>query len=499
MLSKFFPRAKYLSLAVTALTIIANAPLAKAQITGSATLWGTDPIFHGPYSSEPGGGAVSLTFTSANETYTVSAGFDVGTAITLGTLATDLCNNLNAAKSYVTCSAATEDSSGYYHLSLSSTLNFLVTAAYRVDTTGGRGSVTVSGGFNILPPNWTVVLPKYYVLELLYAPPGNTSSAGFTNGTTNSTTSSVGNNFTSGNTVSYQVNLGFGGDKVSYGSSSGTSTSTMSSAAFQSSLASQTGSTLKSTVNPITHTQDQFWLLLNPQIAVVQTGSGAVEYSVSTASGQSADVVNVSVAELQTPSLIPLSVLETQTDPVTGLPLPGLKNVCAKPLADNACTQANACGCVASDFAQITPLDALLANSTVNPEAYNSARFEYVTTLTLEGPACATCDPVTNTTTVTDSDLATESTGGSYTYSVGYSAGSSVSDPLGIVSVSDTFTQSFSYTNTFSFGQSNGTSHSETVTLGTSGVGCYQNYDVYQDAEFHTFAYYPVTPSVPAC
>ncbi len=492
--------AQCLRLIVACIAVVAMSSSAKAQNVGTITIWGAEGTWKactdgGCGETEPVLGGVIVNFSSPNETFKVGAGFGAGA--TASAMAESICSQLT---SYVLCTGVTENPAGYYNLSLTSAMTFLTTAEVTVDTKGGRGVsiIIYPPYFYISGPNWALVQPKYYVMDLLYAPPGNTSSAGFTNGTSQSTTTTIGSSFMSGVGQSYTASLGFGGDRVSLGTSSGSSTTTSSSSAFQETVTTAVGSTLKSTENAIDHTQDQFWLLLNPEIAVVQSSATGIEYSISTINNEYADIVNVSVAELQNPSLIPLSVLETQTDPTTGLPLPGLKNVCAASLPDNQCTTANACGCVAKDFAAIIPLDELVANPNVSPVAFDPNRFHYVETLTLEGPACSTCDPVTNTYTVTDSGLASETTGSSQSYSVGFNAGYTESF-LGIISFSETDSTSLTWTNNYSFGSSNGTSHSETVTLGTNGVACYQPYDIYEDGEFHTFTYYPVVPSVPAC
>jgi hypothetical protein len=477
---------------------------ASAQIvsTGTITIWGAEgqwACMQPGCQKEPVQGSLLVTFTSpvSSESFTVGASYAGGS--TAGSLAQAMCDDINTT-AYVKCSGIAEDSSGYWNVSVNSSSVFNTSARNRLDTTGGRGGIIVYGpSYYITPPNWAIVEPKYYVLDLLYAPPGNTSSAGFTDSTNQSTVTTVGSNFTTGTTESFSVSLGFGGDKVTYGQSSGASTTTTNSSAFSVSLQTSTGSTLKSTENPIDHTQDQFWLLLNPQVAIVQNSPTSVSYGMSTVNNEYADVVNLSVAEMLTPSLIPLSVLKTQTDPTTGNPLPGLKNICAKPLADNQCTAANACGCVASDFSAIVALDELKAHASVNPTTFDAARFKYLSTITLEGPACSTCDPVTNTYAITDANMTSETTGQSQSYSVGYSIADTVSTPLGIVSATTTFADSFQWQNSISFGSSSGTSHAETVTLGTSGVGCYQQYDVYQDGIFHTFTYYPVNPSAAAC
>jgi len=473
-----------------------------AQNTGILSIGGTDGTYQsctqtGNCSGRiPISGQLVATFTSSISSQTFSASIGYDEQSTAQSLAQAMCAALT---SEVQCTGISGDSSGQWNLSLTSSSVFSTSVANRF-TSGGRGSIQVfCPCFEISPPNWVVVQPNYYVLELLYAPPGNTSSAGFTNGTTQSTTTSVGNNFQSGTSEMFQVTLGFGGDKESFGQSSGTSTTTSNSSTFSNSLQTNTGSTLKSTEDPIDHTQDQFWLLLNPQVAIVQALPGSVNYGMSTVNNEYPDIVNLSVLEMLNPTLIPLSVLETQTDPTTGNPLPGLKNICANPLPDNACTTTNACGCVANDFSAIVGLDELASQPSVNPVTYDSQRFQYVTTVTLEGPACSSCDPVTNTYTVTDADLTSEATGITYSYSAGYSVGNTVSTPLGIASVSDTFTQSFQWSNMISFGSTNGASHSETVTLGTSGVSCFEQYDVYQDGVFDTFTFYPVSPDAPAC
>lgn len=479
---------------------------AQAALTGIATVGGTDSTTTtgAGGSSKPTTGDLVLTFSSANETYSVEVGYD-GTS-TASSLATSLCAALTT---YVRCTGTAVDPSGYYNLSLTSSLSFLATASVTYTgggDSGGRGGGSVQrvgAGFKLSAPNWGQVQPLYYVEAMLYAAPGNASSVAFTNSTSSTLTSSVGSNFTSGVSQSYSVSFGFGGDKISAGTTSGSSTSTTSSESFQQSVQTTSGSTLKSTEAAIDHTQDQFWLLLNPEVTMEQTSSG-VTYSVSTVNNASADVVNVSADELMNPTLIPLAILETQTDPITGLPLPGLKNVCAKPLPDNQCTQANSCGCSAADFSQILPLDELLtvqlsSNPNQDPVSYDPSRFTYVTNIVEEGPACSPgCGTVTNNYSITDSDIASTTNGGSQTYSVGYNLSWSESF-LGIVSASGTSSKNFSWTNNYSFGAGTGTAHSESVIMGTNNVGCYLTYYVYEDGEFHTFAFYPSSPNLPPC
>jgi hypothetical protein len=241
------------------------------------------------------------------------------------------------------------------------------------------------------------------------------------------------------------------------------------------------------------------FLWLNPQVTFnsFSNTNTAINFGVNTVGGQPMDVVNVNVAGLQNPSLIPLSVLLPQT-PLPGVTLPGLATICAHPLPPAQCTQANACGCVPSDFAKIVAADPLIGvGETVPPSSIDPKRFVLVNFQTLEGPQQPGAGPVTNTFTESDSSVQALTETESQTISTSYTTGGGFDIPA-IFNLKFTDTTAFSWTTTQSQGIQNGTAHTASVTFGSSNVGCFTDVDIYEDTVYHTFAFaYPVTPPAP--
>jgi hypothetical protein len=159
------------------------------------------------------------------------------------------------------------------------------------------------------------LFPKYYVLSVLYAPPGNQSSNGYTDTGSEAATTSIAHTFTNAGTTAVAVSApGGSGVGVMFGSS----VSSQNSSAFTVSTSQGTGTQLNSNRNPVDHTQDQIYLWLNPAVTILPTSSTTANYSVSTPIGANGqpdpmDIVNVPVAALQNPSLIPPALLMPQS------------------------------------------------------------------------------------------------------------------------------------------------------------------------------------------
>lgn len=242
------------------------------------------------------------------------------------------------------------------------------------------------------------------------------------------------------------------------------------------------------------------FLLIDPTINVTETidqagepadyfsFGGTYDATGTFSQGPPEDILNVNIAGLLNPQLIPLEVLQTQ-NPTPTSTLPGLKFICANPLPDNDCTQTNACGCTAADFAPIVAQDEL-ANDSNQSEALSSigsARFVYVTDEPLEGPQQSGTGPVSTQFGLSDSNISGYSTSNGTSYGVSYKHGWSVSGAGASLSVSSS--NGFTFSNTQTAGTTNGQAHTATVTLGTSDVGCQEYVDVYEDTTYHTFAY----------
>lgn len=359
---------------------------------------------------------------------------------------------------------------------------------YLTTTNGVLGSVTITA----------TIFPTYEILSLLYDPPGNQSNVGITNTTFYGTTNTIGSSFSSGTSFTFVANGGFfglgGGTSSSVGFTQGYGTSN----AFQNTITNGQGITLNSTRNPIDHTNDTFWLWLNPEVAITETSATAATYAVSPPRGQVIDAVRVSVAQLQNPSTIPLPVLEPIT--INGIVYPGLSNLCAHPLPPAQCTQANACGCVPSDFTQILGTDPIISiTGNASPTTIDPKRYFFLNPQPSPQPFLEY--GTTDTVTLSDSQQATQTQTETTQYQASYSTtfGTSVKSFPVDWTLQSTITNTWTWTQTASLDHFNGSSHQMSLTLGTSTLGCAESVDVYEDYIYHTFVATTASVPPPAC
>jgi hypothetical protein len=164
--------------------------------------------------------------------------------------------------------------------------------------TMGRCVMTISGELE----------PKYYALQVLYAPPGTASNVVYGSGQTFGTTTTAKDSFTNALTLSVSNKsnvLGFG--------AGGLSVSTSRTDASDSSTAVTVTSTTQTTL-PITglsdavnHDLDQIYLWLNPQVNITANGN-LVSWDMSVRDGQQPIVVYVTPAWLKGISPMPAGV-----------------------------------------------------------------------------------------------------------------------------------------------------------------------------------------------
>src|SRR6185437_10003838 len=302
------------------------------------------------------GGEEMLPICSGHTCHTVwgrsSLGFtvngaSVGTSSAQGstpeTMAASLCAQMTSTFP-VQCTGTT-DNGNSATMSLQAASDFQISTSCKITE-----PVTVQGCLFAAQLVGTLN-PAYQILSILYTPPGDHSSNGFANTNSAGTTNTVGLNFAQGTSTTYSASGGLLG-QGSLGVSFGVSAATGNAQAYSVTYESGDGSQLLAVSQPVDHSQDQFFLWLNPQITFKSGNNTSASYSVGTTNGQPMDIVNVNAAGLENPSLIPLSILLPQTIQ-PGVVGPGLANICANPLPPDQCTQANACGCVPSDFAPI--------------------------------------------------------------------------------------------------------------------------------------------------
>jgi hypothetical protein len=324
------------------------------------------------------------------------------------------------------------------------------------------------------PP--AIVHPAFLVLTLLYAPPGNLSSSGFTQGTTQGTTTGISSSFGSGTTVSIDMSGGLFGTGATASASFGVSSSSQSSQGFQISATSTSGSQVKSATDYVDHSEDRFFLWLNPELVVQETGPTTVTSTVRTANGLPMDIIDVNVHELQNPGLIPPWKMAPQV--IGGYTLPGLSNLAP------------------ADFMTILSLDPLINTNPASPPA-DTNRFVYIENLPLEGPdylAVPPLPPMGSNLNVNDSQVQTQGLTESVSFNTSLGVGGKVEFPE-LFSVSVSQKQQWTWTQTSSIQTSSGIAHAALVTLGSSTVKLGCHIDVYEDTVYNTFAF--VTP--PAC
>jgi hypothetical protein len=372
-----------------------------------------------------------------------------------------------------------------------------------------------------------ILYPKYQIQSIIYSTPGNRSSNGFTNSTTDGSITSVGSSFQTGDTITYSLSGGFLGVGSTVSWSYGNSATNGNTTAVTSTISQATGisnASQSSNPNAINHSEDLFIIWINPAVTVLQTGTTTANYSLGTqlqttgdpdpGSPEIQDQIEVFAqamqANAQGVTTVPLEALVPQV--VDGQTLPGLASICANPTYyPNSCTQANQCGCVPSDFATILAEDPLLKYSSTesplnadtsgaaactNPKASASCRYVPImvangsdtqVTELLSGPDDPGGNIPVNTFVQTDSTQTAQTYSQSYAYTVNYSW-EQMWKPLGTGLSIRSATQ-FTWTDNETTGAINGTANSMTVTLSSSTVDCYEDIPIFEDTVYHTFVF----------
>jgi len=407
-------------------------------------------------------------------------------------------------------------------------------------------SVSVSATYEAT----SVFYPAYQVVSIIYAPPGNKSQDGFTDTTTNGTTTTIGSSFADGTSITFTE--GFGDCTIACGSASesfGTSVTTSSSTAFQETFTDATGvANASEPTNPdaINHNMDQFLIWLDPQVTVVGVPPTPASYSVSvqpTANGKTPNpdilpiTANVMEANAAGVSTVPDTWLNQQLNPATGEYTPGLAKICKNlktaEYDAKACTLLDQCGCTPTDFAPILAQDPLLYyNGTSKPPSpypgYVSPLNANTSTSTASDAGCDTIPTpagsdcryvpvpdsvvggVQSTTQKTvnlpgpdapgdnnspdmfmqgENDTTTKTLGSTDTTTVSLSIGG------GVPGFTLTGTNTWTWTSMQSLGTASGTGVMQTVTLNSGTVLCGQTIAIYEDTVYHTFVFQQPGPT----
>jgi hypothetical protein len=405
---------------------------------------------------------------------------------------------------------------------------------YYLQATGSTGSVS------------SMFDPAYKVISILYSPPGNQSFQGYTDTTTDGTTTTIGNSFT----FSYEVTFSTGMANIfDVGGSTGYSVTTSNSSAFTQTFSDATSvssdDNSNSTYNPlksdaINHNLDTFVIWLNPQVILMSEGTNlatAVSYTLSSqptpgVSALVADTVMVpAIAMEPVPgsvtnanpagvTSVPLPVLEQQ--PIAGANgnsyMPGLAAICKNHTyyPNNCSADPNGqCGCVPSDFAGILATDPLL-NYPAQPYAGTVYPLEADSLPSTSGPgsgptvcgenpipANSNCRYVivpigTGSTTPeiqqltgggknqfqqSDSTTSTLTTGSSFSDNVG------VTLQVGPLLFQEKQQLTWTWTDMESTGNSTSEGNTMTVMFQTLTTDCDENVSIFEDTVYHTFAF----------
>jgi len=360
-----------------------------------------------------------------------------------------------------------------------------------------------------------VLYPRYQILSLVYDPPGNLSTDGYTDSTTDLSTNSIEGSFQYGDTVTYNMIEGILGSGDTLNWSFGNSETTGNSAAWTESIMQASGVSNNfnsGASNAVNHRHDLFIIWLNPSVTLYQTGPTEVTYGVGTQTQASNDpdagqpeavdaveaYAVAMMANAKGNTSVPLRTLQPQVInvEVDGVKkqetLPGLAALCAnQSYYPNRCAASpnQQCGCVPGDFTAILAIDPLLNfTNTESPLKANtsgdSSRFVEINSTTLQGPSRQGGSIPVNSFTETDSTQTTETWANGYSYPVGYSW----EEPW-LVAGNGTSLTEFTWSATESIGEINGQAHTMAVSLSSETVGCNEDVTIFEDTVYHTFTF----------
>jgi hypothetical protein len=328
------------------------------------------------------------------------------------------------------------------------------------------------------------VTPKYYILTVIYAPPGtnggkSSSSINYSSGSTAGSTMSSSDSFKQGQSITATAEGGFLGSGGSVEGSFGMtqSSSNGSSLEIKKTATSEINDSGPS-ADGINHDHDLIYLWLNPtfQLKLFPTASGTV----SSANWQP---------------------LNTGTTVITYVYVGWLKNPSQMPPGEVQLLQQY--GIRSQDFPEMLKADPYAISSRLStitlPSAPDPRRFqELFTTFPYEPPYSPGDSVPTYKVTVTYSSTSTSSASAQTEYTVGLKLSAEGGFPgLAKLSLKDQFNWTWTSTDTRS--SSSGTTESASVTIGGPAFG-YQgptDIEVYYDVVYKTFFFFPLQPTAP--
>jgi hypothetical protein len=374
--------------------------------------------------------------------------------------------------------------------------------------------------------------PSVQVVSILYTPPGDKSTSGYTNATTNGTTTSVGSSFQQSYGIEFSGGTDFevfnGGGSIGYKWTTQTGNTT----SYQTTLTNQAGLTaLANTRNQYNPNHldmpnrlwDTFALLLNPLITTVSDDADNIlGYSAgirpidSLGSETQADIVQPVATDMINGTIYQATLNPRPLPSVGGVTyyVPGLASICKNLIQseynNGTCTLADQCGCQKSDFSTVLAQDALLRWNSNSLTANPMPGYESPVDADTSGSACMNPNsslscrfipvPVSSTNPApqivelnyanANSFTQTDSTSTSKTFQEQQSYTISLSEYFSWKIVANfklTETNSWTWTDTESTGEINGTANAMNINLQTDNPGCDELNYVYEDTRYHTF------------
>jgi hypothetical protein len=308
--------------------------------------------------------------------------------------------------------------------------------------------------------------PKYFILMVIYAPPGtdggrSSSSVTYGSGSTTGSTVSASRSFKKSGSVSVTASAGILGAKTQVGLSFGYGTSTTDNQSIDIKKSGSTEITVPGPgVDGVDHDRDQIWLWLNPTLNVSLTPTSAAW---KLEDNPQADIQFVFVGHLKDPSKMP----------------PGLTQ------------RLQSYGITAADFPEILKADPFANGSTA---FIDSKRYQSLNTTFPYEPPFAQGDAATTFKFNASSAINTSTSSSTQNETT---VGVTASGDVGFTSLFKTSVKAegkWTWTSTETKASSSGTSESATVTVGGPAFGYTGPTDmaVYYDVIYKTFMFAPL-------
>jgi len=335
----------------------------------------------------------------------------------------------------------------------------------------------------------STIHPDFLLISVLYAPPGNASTASFGQSTSSGVTYGIGSNISESSGTSVAITESFSAPPSGSGSGSGGGGDSGGfSINLQSSSASGSGETnqfsvvttststdnLKPGKDVIDHTQDIFLLWLNPVVTLTKSDQATLAAAI-TAGDVQMSVQSVSANQLMNgipaEKLAPTQICPT---PSTCYTLPGLGSL------------------TKDDINMILAQDPFLSSS--SGQTPDPSRFIYIQSNPLENTSVAAS--TTQTFTVSDAQTNSQTTTQSTSSTDGVTTGLSIKGS--VIGISLSQSDSWTWTQTVSRGSSNGQTQQASVTLSSTTQSCCGinntvtcEVSIWEDMIYRTFAFVP--------